>query len=137
MITFLPYPDFARSAKCLDWKRLGKQRVESYQIIMALTVPGSSWRFHPAVTMWDGHVSQLVQYMDAIVEEWVRRGYVNNMVVPHMLDHGDEAPRWLGDPRLHDSHKSNLLRKDPAWYGRMGWRVKPDMPYFWPKGEVT
>ena len=33
MQTFLPYPDMIKSAKALDYKRLGKQRVEAKQII--------------------------------------------------------------------------------------------------------
>lgn len=33
MQTFLPYPDFARSAACLDRQRLGKQRLEAFQIL--------------------------------------------------------------------------------------------------------
>ena len=33
MQTFLPYADFAQSAKALDPKRLGKQRVETIQIV--------------------------------------------------------------------------------------------------------
>lgn len=33
MQTFLPFPDFARSAKVLDNKRLGKQRIEAKQIL--------------------------------------------------------------------------------------------------------
>ena len=33
MQTFLPYPDFARSARVLDRKRLGKQRVETLQVL--------------------------------------------------------------------------------------------------------
>ena len=36
MQTFLPYPSFTRSLACLDNKRLGKQRVEAKQILMAL-----------------------------------------------------------------------------------------------------
>ena len=32
MQTFLPYQNFIKSAKCLDYKRLGKQRVEALQI---------------------------------------------------------------------------------------------------------
>ena len=37
MQTFLPYPDIRQSFKVLDNKRLGKQRVEAYQIISAIT----------------------------------------------------------------------------------------------------
>jgi hypothetical protein len=37
MQTFLPYNDFVKSARVLDYKRLGKQRVEGMQIINAIT----------------------------------------------------------------------------------------------------
>ena len=33
MQTFLPYPDFVKSALVLDYRRLGKQRVEARQIL--------------------------------------------------------------------------------------------------------
>ena len=36
MQTFLPYKSFVESAKVLDNKRLGKQRVEAYQILKTL-----------------------------------------------------------------------------------------------------
>lgn len=36
MNTFLPYPEFDKSAACLDNKRLGKQRVEAWQIYLTL-----------------------------------------------------------------------------------------------------
>lgn len=36
MQTFLPYADFSMSAKCLDYRRLGKQRVEAMQILNAI-----------------------------------------------------------------------------------------------------
>ncbi|WP_407659745.1 pyrimidine dimer DNA glycosylase/endonuclease V, partial [Kineococcus indalonis] len=35
MQTFLPYPGFARSAAVLDAPRLGKQRVETLQVLRA------------------------------------------------------------------------------------------------------
>ncbi|GAA3827626.1 pyrimidine dimer DNA glycosylase/endonuclease V [Nocardioides panacisoli] len=43
MQTFLPYADFARSARSLDPKRLGKQRVEALQVVRALTTAGYGW----------------------------------------------------------------------------------------------
>ncbi len=53
MQTFLPYPDFAESARVLDNKRLGKQRVEVLQILNVLTdSTRKGWRNHPAVAMW-------------------------------------------------------------------------------------
>jgi hypothetical protein len=41
-------------------------------------------------------------------------------------------PSWLGDERVHSSHRSNLLRKRPEHYGLLGWTEGPDMPYHWP-----
>lgn len=55
MQTFLPYSDFRRTARVLDVRRLGKQRVETLQILRALTFDDYGWRNHPAVTMWVGY----------------------------------------------------------------------------------
>jgi len=41
-------------------------------------------------------------------------------------------PPWFGDERYHASHRGNLLRKDPVWYGTLGWTESPELPYFWP-----
>ena len=38
MQTFLPYPNFVASARALDTKRLGKQRVDTRQIQNALHI---------------------------------------------------------------------------------------------------
>lgn len=50
--TFLPYPDFAQSAQCLDRQRLGKQRVEVLQLLKALKGESKGWKNHPAAKMW-------------------------------------------------------------------------------------
>src|SRR4030042_2517495 len=42
MQTFLPYPDFKKSLQALDYRRLGKQRVEAYQIIRILKAASQS-----------------------------------------------------------------------------------------------
>lgn len=41
-------------------------------------------------------------------------------------------PPWLGDPGLHRSHQSALLRKDPAWYAARFPGVPADVPFLWP-----
>ena len=33
---------------------------------------------------------------------------------------------------MHASHRSNLLRKEPAHYTQFGWTEPPDLPYVWP-----
>ncbi|WP_253907481.1 MSMEG_6728 family protein, partial [Arthrobacter sp. 35/47] len=78
MQTFLPYPDFAASAAVLDQARLGKQRVETLQILRALVLPDYGWRNHPATRMWMGYVPALTVYGLAMVSEWVSRGHADS-----------------------------------------------------------
>jgi hypothetical protein len=131
MQTFLPYPDFECSAHVLDYKRLGKQRLEAWGILETLAGVKSGWKHHPAVAMWRGYESALENYYAAICREWVRRGYRNTM--PIIIPHPDPVlPPWLGDPAFHASHRSNLLRKWPDYYNQFGWTEGPDMPYIWP-----
>ena len=82
MQTFLPYKSFEKTAECLDYRRLGKQRVEALQIFNALTgVPTKSgksytgWLNHPAVIMWKGYEEALLLYKNKMIEERILRGY--------------------------------------------------------------
>jgi hypothetical protein len=130
MQTFLPYADFEACAKVLDRQRLGKQRAEAYQILRVLAGQSNGWRYHPAVRMWRGYENALRAYLAAMIDEWVRRGYVNNLERPQV--DSCVMPPWLGRNMLHSSHRSNLLRKDPQWYGQFGWTEQADLPYHWP-----
>lgn len=135
MQTFLPYASFDDTARCLDDKRLGKQRVEAFQVLNALSNEHNAWRRHPAVRMWAGYEGALRLYMNACIAEWVWRGFTNNMPLAG-TDAAPILPPWLGDERLHASHRANLLRKDAEYYGRFGWNVDPAMPYYWPQGPL-
>lgn len=168
---FLPYPDPVRSAAVLDDLRLGKQRVEGLQILSVLTglrapwPPGATsgpveefvpkgWVNHPAVRMWRGHVTALVDYTLAVCTEWQRRGY-QDTVEPKVraiaarrglaggcgsfdpgmavdVDVDVDVPAWWGEPALHLSHQSNLLRKDEVHYRPFFPDVPADLPYHWP-----
>ena len=75
MQTFLPYASFEASARALDPKRLGKQRVEVIQIVRALTVPGYAWSQHPAVLMWKGYEEALGRYGLTMCEIWGELGF--------------------------------------------------------------
>ena len=75
MQTFLPYPDFEQSARALDPKRLGKQRVETIQVVRALTRPDYGWQNHPAVLMWRGHEEALGRYGFVCCEVWCELGF--------------------------------------------------------------
>jgi len=137
MQTFLPYPSFSESAKCLDNKRLGKQRVECKQIYLALTVPEYGWKNHPAVKMWRGYETSLLEYTMDICEEWIGRGFKDTVLYwAESVYMGAPAwsgfdPFWLGDEAFHASHRSNLLRKDNH-YQQFGWKESFLLPYIWP-----
>lgn len=136
MQTFLPSSDFRECARVLDTRRLGKQRVENLQILKALLDPSYGWQHHPAVKMWRGYEWALEDYHDAIVIQWCARGFADTTydtfasLVPRSGEY--VKPPWLGDERVHMTHRSNLLRKDPAHYGQFGWTETPDYLYFWP-----
>lgn len=131
MQTFLPYPDFKKSASVLDYKRLGKQRVEAMQIVNSLCIDSYGWKSHPAVKMWDGFVMALADYHNCIIEEWMLRGYNNNMEF-YQIKKPYKIPFWIGDAKFHRSHKKALLYKDYQFYSQFKWRLKPEIKYVWP-----
>ena len=141
MQTFLPYPSFAESARVLDAPRLGKQRVEAFQLLRANTVPGYGWRHHPAAKMWAGHLPALVAYGLAMTDEWLARGRADTVRAKLLVFAPDvdgvaqediPMPAWLGDEDFHRSHRSNLVRKDPEYYRPLFADVPDDLPYIWP-----
>lgn len=149
MQTFMPYPSVRMTAACLDYRRLGKQRVECKQILQALGVQigpdrpkKSSWARHPATRMWKGHENVLLCYAIAICDEWIARGYRDTLRQQFMdalsarLEAGEYSPGgvpyWLGEDEFHETHRSNLLRKDPEHYGQFGWTEPNDLEYVWP-----
>lgn len=102
--TFLPYPEFDRSVECLDNRRLGKQRVEAWQIlriVQASPVPvkGTAWANSPAVRMWRGFPNALGVYYNACLAEWARRGFRNVILQPLEPELQQPVlvmPPWLG-----------------------------------------
>ena len=136
MQTFLPYPSFTQSLECLDYRRLGKQRVEAMQLVNSTLKlergePVKGWANHPARTMWNGYLNGLKLYHNLSIIEWKSRGYKNTMQLYDIPDSID-LPPWIGNVEFHRSHRSNLLRKDPIWYGQWGWTEPHDLPYIWP-----
>lgn len=132
----MPYPDFVDSLSCLDYKRLGKQRVEAKQILTALEPNSiSRWKNHPAVLMWKGYEEYLKIYHNLSISEWISRGYNNNMPALEVIQYKLEVPDWFGNESFHASHRSNLLRKYPEHYSKFNWTEPNDLPYFWPTKE--
>ena len=83
--------------------------------------------------------------------EWVTRGGADTVAgtigvdlaaaglpsVPrtqHELARVCGLPEWIGDERVHASHRAALVRKDPDFYGALFPDADPELPYFWPVG---
>jgi hypothetical protein len=152
MQTFLPVADFAESARLLDGARLGKQRVETLQVLRALELDDYGWASHPVVRMWRGRTPGLVAYGLAMVHEWRARGFADS-TFPLIAEFAPEVvgvpqdelaragllPSWVGDEAVHRSHRSNLLAKEPEFYrpvltARFG-PQPDDLPYVWPEPD--
>jgi hypothetical protein len=133
--TFLPYgSNFHMNAFCLDPKRLGKQRVETFQILNAMH-SNAGWRNHPATVMWRPYPDSLLYYGVVMCREWIDRGY-NDRLLNRFYDMVRTTefslPPWIDDERIIISHRSNLIRKYPEHYGRLWPEIPNDMPYYWP-----
>lgn len=138
MQTFLPYADFRESARVLDMRRIGKQRVEAWQILRALNGETRGWVNHPATKMWNGYEDALAMYGYVMCEEWIRRGYKDtmlerfaNLLSPRIAVTA-KMPRWLGREDFHVSHQSKLVQKFPEHYREYFPDVRTDLEYVWP-----
>lgn len=137
MQTFLPYKSFEASAKSLDMKRLGKQRVETLQLLNSITgkTQGRGWTNHPCRAMWSKHVPALVEYGLIICREWLSRGYKDtcyDKIAAFGVVKSPEMPWWLGNDIFHTSHQANLVRKKPEFYRQLWPTVDSSIPYQWP-----
>ena len=135
MQTFMTDNDYATVSYQLDNKRLGKQRVETYQILRSLTGVSSGWLNHPATQMWKDYEYSLAEYGLQMCEEWLSRGFKDSLYqrfaaaldsLPYTTQ-----PWWVTDVSLHKTHQSNLLRKDFTHYSQH-FHIQDDLPYVWP-----
>ena len=148
MQTFLPYPSFSKSAEVLDYRRLGKQRIETKQIWMALNglSKNGGWVNHPAVKMWRGYEDALIWYGEIMCLEWIKRGYkdttlpwfqdikarrINERKAKFGVDTAIPMPGWLDESEFHSKHRATLLFKSD-YYSRFGWTEEPKYEYWWP-----
>lgn len=134
MQTFMPYTDFQEVARCLDNRRLGKQRIEAYQIITTIETNAKAWSNHPAVNMWRGYTGALRLYHDVMITEWIARGFKNTMRL-----YGTKralTPPWLERVDVIESHRAALYRKDPVHYIGFKEFAERYAGYIWPIGRV-
>jgi hypothetical protein len=162
MQSFVPSTEsFESCARLLDNRRLNKNALEGWQILMTLLEldpqgnhrAPKGWVNHPAVKMWRGHEISLYLYIQAMVDEWIRRGYkstigdkakstIKTAISLGLLENTQAvAPSWVTDAKVFKevaaSHRMALLNKDYEWYSQWGWPedsgVKPESyDYVWP-----
>lgn len=113
MQTFLPYADYRKTARSLDRVRLGNQ---AYRECRVLVNRDSGWEKHPARRMWYGYEAELCRYALILLQE-LKYAWGRNY--PHhfeffqekLQEHTSGPPPWIGDERVHRSHRAVLLRK--------------------------
>lgn len=163
MQTFYPLDttDFYDIARTLDNKRLNKQALEGWQIMMTLLEldpqgnhrPAKGWKNHPAVKMWRGHEHALNVYVQCMVKEWKSRGFKStigekaqataDIALKRRLvsPQSSWSPDFVSDPVLRaavaSSHRLALLHKDYEWYSQFNWvedtGARPETyEYVWP-----
>lgn len=121
----------------IDPKRLGNQVYRE-----GVTLLRGGWVNHPVAKMWANYKDSLASYLWQGVLELQRRGhdYIDRPwaleIKSYDLD-TQNHPTWLGDERLHSSHRANLLRKDLGYYAQHGWKEDPTTPYYWPDVNHT
>lgn len=138
MQTFITDHNLKASARNLDQKRLGKQRVEAIQILRTLLGLKQGWSNHPAVKMWRGYEPFLLyRYLVSIMDEWKRRGYKNTKCDEHFEKLSKIVPRdnivrpsWITDDFI-EAHRSNLVKKNEFVYGPLFPNVNENLDYVW------
>jgi len=144
--TFMPHDTYEESARALDPVRRRNQRNECKVILKTLlgmypitkTGRPGGWPYHPATKMWKGHEYALSTYALAVCKACVDDGWVNGDLtaffeeVRNSLEPGG-CPTWMGSFAFHESHRSNLIRKDPTYYRPKWPGVPDDLPYVWPQ----
>ena len=142
----------------LDNKRLFKQALEAWQILMNLTQldpqgnhrEPAGWSNHPAVKMWRGSELLLYFYIMAMIKEWKSRGFKTTLdnkatataIKAKELDRLSSAiPNWMHDQTLFDaiasSHRKALLSKQYEHYNQFNWEedegyAPESYDYVWP-----
>ena len=86
--------------------------------------------------MWHGYEQALCAYGVTVCAEWLRRGY-RDTCLQKIIDEAstlggsDARPPWYNDEFIR-AHRSNLIRKDAAFYGKLWPDVPNDLEYLWP-----
>jgi len=162
MQTFIPIAttNFSDIAKTLDNKRLNKQALEGWQILMTLVEldpngdhrTPKGWVNHPAVKMWRGYETALLHYIIAMCDEWRARGYNTTIddkartTFTTAVMVGKISTTLIYPPCIVEevatTHRTALLAKEYEWYSQFEWAEDTGTApltyeYLWIVGETN
>jgi hypothetical protein len=139
MQIFIPHSDYEESGWSLYPGHPGHLGNQFYR--EGKTIIKGGWKNHPASKMWWGYRYSLCEYLKILYHILRERG-INDYIVHYneicemqkqFVNAG--KPPFIGNEAFHDSHKSNLIRKDREkgwnWYQQFNWQVPDDLPYIW------
>lgn len=144
-MTLLPFPNFKKTAAALDDDTLSKQRCDILRLLHHLVGKDAYGTAPPPASlcaMWRGNEYWLAMFGLACCSEWRQRGKADSIlnVFRVFVSAAPEVPppHWLGDKKLHDSHKSALIRRNNRYYRmRFRWETIPDnIPIYWPFAQL-
>jgi hypothetical protein len=137
------------TAEDLDIQRIALAAKESAELFNALCYgeqPESwpeAWERHPCRQMWLGYEPALAAYSSAMCVRMCQLGVLPDpstftllQTLREMQHDGEDvsfvAPPWMTDTDVLLSHRSNLVRRWPAVFGKTWKGVPPRMAYVWP-----
>lgn len=161
MQTWLPYPNFEESVKCLRLEELAIQRYqvlelmeEFHQVPLEETQLPEDYKPHHLddlefiglITMWTGYELQLCEYGLVCCDEWQQRRSKRDpmyekldfhlMCASNCEDVDGTKPNWFGDVDFHLSHQAGLVRIAPAHYSSY-FQVSAERPLEWPESKYA
>lgn len=150
MITWLTHMSYGKTARALDDRTLGHQRVEAFELFDALLGGGDeSLLRRPVAKMWVGCEYALGVYGMLMCMEWTNsRGCADSLffkfynaiqeIKKEEQDFSYVEPPWFRDVDVLRSHRSNLIRRQREhgtgqhYLDQFGKKTPDSMPYLWP-----
>jgi len=136
MNIYIPETSITECAKIFDPRLLRKQQNETLYVIKAILDISKGWAHHPTTKMWKGYETALAAYGIAICEEWVNQGGTNTVApkIRKLVEpDATNLPSWWGTKKIHESHRSALIRRLPSFYVPLWPSLSSELPLVWPK----
>jgi hypothetical protein len=135
---WLPFANTKKNLDVLNDQHVFDVVFQGLQCLRHIYAGQLKWRDARA---WAAAPAALLLYVHRAEREMVRRGYdpEPRVIRAHVAlsDQGYSLapvpPRWYGEPALHLSHRSHLIRVAPTYYAqRLPFDTPLELPLIWP-----